>query len=81
MKDKIEELVHTKNHIEKKTQVQHIRTLENNQKTKSRIHRVKEWVGIQTKVTGNLLNEIIAENFPNLCNNTHSCTRRISISK
>jgi hypothetical protein len=31
-----------------------------------RIHRVEEETEIQTKSVGNLLNEIIAENFPSL---------------
>jgi hypothetical protein len=34
-----------------------------------RIHGVEEGAEIQTKGIENLFNEIIAENFPNLCNN------------
>jgi hypothetical protein len=33
-----------------------------------RIHKVEEEAEIQTKVMGNLFNEIIAENLPTLCN-------------
>jgi hypothetical protein len=36
---------------------------------KLRIHGVEEGAEIQTKSKENLLNEIIAEIFPNLCNN------------
>jgi hypothetical protein len=34
-----------------------------------RIHRVEEVSEIQTKGIENLFNDIIAENFPNVCNN------------
>jgi hypothetical protein len=34
-----------------------------------RIHSIEEGTEIQTKGIGNLFNEIIAENFPTLCNN------------
>jgi hypothetical protein len=37
-----------------------------------RIHRVQKGAEIQTKGIGNLFNEIIAENFPNVCNNIDS---------
>jgi hypothetical protein len=33
-----------------------------------RIHGVEKGAEIQTKGIGNLLNEIITENFPDLCN-------------
>jgi hypothetical protein len=37
-----------------------------------RIHRVKGEAEIQTKGIGNLVNEIIAGNIPNLCNDLYT---------
>jgi hypothetical protein len=48
--------------------IKHIRSLELIKRPNLRIHRVEEGAEIQTKGTGNLFNEITAENFSTLCN-------------
>jgi TolA-binding protein len=75
MEDKMEELLHTNNHKEKNEH--NIQELSDTTKRPNlRIHGMEEGPEIQTKGLGNLLNEIIAENFPNLCSKSY--TRGIS---
>jgi hypothetical protein len=65
MEDKIEELLQASKHKKKLIHInKHTRTLAHHQKPNLRIHGVEEGAEIQTKG-----NEIIAENFPNQCNN------------
>jgi TolA-binding protein len=68
IEDKMEELVHANNHKEKhEYYIQELWDM--NKRQNLRIHGVEEGAEIQTKGIGNLANEIIVDNFPNLCNN------------
>jgi hypothetical protein len=46
-----------------------------------RIHKVEEGAEMQTKIIGNMLTEIIAKNFPSLCNDIDTNVQRILYSK
>jgi hypothetical protein len=68
------EILHSDNNKER---MKNYDTIFKNSRTKSkdlRIHVVEEEAEIQMKCIGNLFNEIIAENFPNLGKNKHPCT-------
>jgi hypothetical protein len=69
MEDKIKDILHTDNHKEKKC-ILMITTFKNSGTIKwpnSKIYGVEKRTKIQTKDIGNMFNEIIAENFPNVC--------------
>jgi hypothetical protein len=69
MEDKMEEILHANNYKEKNTHESHIQELWNTvRRPNIRIHGVEEGAEIQTKGIGNLFNDIIAEIFPDLCN-------------